>query len=131
MNGCLYAGVFAESINAGVTTTATLDNVSIYRALNLTADLPQFVTQNDGLNVSVYPNPGNGEMTLSVMGAPERNLHLEVTDMMGRMVRNIELPEGSIFTHSINLSNEPAGVYYLRLRSETGVISVQRVLVQQ
>jgi len=56
---------------------------------------------------------------------------LEVTDMMGRIVRNLELPEGALFTYPLDLSSEPAGVYFLRLRSENGVESVQRIVVQE
>ena len=130
MSGCIYAGLFAESINGSVTTTATFDNVSIFRAQNLAAGLQQFATPLDGLSVSVYPNPTSGEMTLSVAGAPERNLQLDVTDAFGRVVRSVELPEGAVFTYPLDLSSEPAGVYYLRLRSEAGVESMQRVLVQ-
>jgi len=70
-------------------------------------------------------------LTLSVAGAPERNLQLEVMDMMGKMVRNIALPEGSVFTQPLDLSDQPAGVYYLRLRSGNGVESVQRIVVQE
>jgi len=130
MTGCIYAGLFAESINNNVETNVSFDNVSITGTQNLaggTSSTPAL----DGLRVSVYPNPGNGEMTLSVTGAPDRNLQLEVTDMMGRIVRNIELPEGAVFNYPLDLSSEPAGVYFLRLRSENGVENVQRVVVQQ
>jgi len=105
--------------------------VSIFRAQNLAAGLQQFATPQNGLSVSVYPNPSNGDMTLSIAGVPERNLQLEVTDALGRIVRNIALPEGAVFTHPLDLSSEPAGVYYLRLRSEIGVETVQRIVVQK
>jgi len=131
MNGCIYAGLFAESINASVTTTATFDNVSIIGGAPALGATTQPASALDGMTVSVYPNPNSGEMTLSVAGAPERNLQLEVTDMMGRIVRNIELREGAVFTYPLDLSDEPAGVYFLRLRSEAGVESVQRIVVQQ
>jgi len=131
MTGCIYAGIFAESINVNVTTDASFDNVTILGGTQPLGAAPQQVSALDGLSVSVYPNPGNGYMTLSVVGAPERNLQLEVMDMMGRIVRNIELPEGAVFTHPLDLSNEATGVYFLRLRSENGVESVQRIVVQQ
>jgi len=131
MGGCLYAGLFAESINANVETNVSFDNVSITGTQNLAGGIPPFASSLDGLSVFVYPNPGNGHMALSVAGAPERNLQLEVTDMIGRIVRNVELPEGEAFTYPLDLSSEPAGVYFLRLRSENGVESVQRIVVQQ
>jgi hypothetical protein len=133
MSGCIYAGVFAESINASVTTTAAFDNISINGVIPtlLGANIHHTAISLDGLTASVYPNPTSGEMTLSVAGAPERNLQLEVTDALGRMVRSVELPEDAMFTYPLDLSNEASGVYYLRLRSESGVVNVQRIVVQE
>jgi len=131
MGGCIYAGLFAESINNNVETNVSFDNVTILGGTPLLGATTQPVVALDGLSVSVYPNPGSGDMTLSVTGAPERNLQLEVTNALGRIVRNIALPEGAVFTYPLDLSSEPAGVYYLRLRSENGVESVQRVVVQE
>jgi len=131
MVGCIYAGLFAESINANVETTASFDNVTVLGGTqNLGSPQQGVVPALDGLSVSVFPNPSNGALTLSVAGAPERNLQLEVMDMMGKMVRNIALPEGSVFTYPLDLSDQPAGVYFLRLRSENGVENVQRIVVQ-
>ncbi|NUO00481.1 MAG: T9SS type A sorting domain-containing protein, partial [Saprospiraceae bacterium] len=131
MTGCIYAGIFAESINVNVTTNASFDNVTIIGGTQPLGAALQPVSALNDLSMSVYPNPGNGYMTLSVAGASERNLQLEVMDMMGRIVRNIALPEGEVFTYPLDLTNEATGVYFLRLRSENGVESVQRVVVQE
>jgi len=132
MTGCIYAGLFAESINVNVETTASFDNVTVLGGTqNLGSPQIGVVPALDGLSVSVFPNPSNGALTLSVAGAPERNLQLEVMDMMGKMVRSTALPEGTIFTYPLDLSDQPAGVYFLRLRSENGVENVQRIVVQQ
>jgi len=138
MGSCLYVGMFAESINVNTTTTASFTNVSIGVGVAPLAGSPDETLAEsiaktpslDNLKVSVYPNPSDGHMTLSVVGAPEQRLQLEVTDALGRIVRNIALPEGDVLTYPLDLDNQPAGVYYLRLRSENGVESVQRIVVQ-
>ncbi len=131
MAGCIYAGMFAESINVNVTTDASFDNVTVIGSNPTFGATAPVASALDGLSVSVYPNPGNGVMTLSVKGAPETNLRLEVMNALGSLIRDVELPEGAAFTYPLDLSNEAAGVYYLRLRSESGVENVQRVVIQQ
>ena len=131
MSGCIYAGLFAESINGNVETTASFGDVSIIgNSSSLGSSVQNLVPALDGLEVSVYPNPNNGEVTLAVKGTEDRPLNLKVMDAFGKIIRNIELNEGAAFNYSLDLSGEPAGIYYLRLRSESGVENVQRVVVQ-
>ena len=135
MNGCIYAGLFSESINASAPTTVTFDNVSIIRPnSNLSIELAQPANLNDQtpqLDMNIYPNPGNGEMTLTVQSATDRPLNLKVMDAFGKIIRNIELNEGTAFNYSLDLSGEPAGIYYLRLRSDDGEENVQRIVLQR
>ena len=131
MSGCIYAGLFAESINTNVETTANFDNVSIIGgSSSLGSSVQNLAPALDGLEVLVYPNPNNGEMTLAVKGTEDRTLNLKVMDAFGKIIRNIELNEGAAFTYPLDLTGEPAGVYYLRLRSESGVENVQRIVLQ-
>ena len=130
MTGCIYAGIFAESINTNVETTASFDNVSITGGTpGFSANAPDFTPSLNGLEVSVYPNPSNGDMTLAVQSATDGSLNLTVVDALGRVVRNIELNEGAVFNYSLDLSKEAAGIYYLRLRSENGEANVQRIVI--
>jgi len=130
MTGCIYAGIFAESINTNVETTASFDNVSITGGTpGFSANAPSVTPSLNGLEVSVYPNPSNGEMTLAVQSETDRSLNLTVVDALGRVVRNIELNEGAVFNYQLDLSKEPAGIYYLRLRSESGEANVQRIVI--
>jgi len=130
MTGCIYAGIFAESINTNVETTASFDNVSITGGTpGFSANALDFTPSLNGLEVSVYPNPSNGDMTLAVQSETDRSLNLTVVDALGRIVRNIELNEGAVFNYSLDLSKEAAGIYYLRLRSENGEANVQRIVI--
>lgn len=69
-------------------------------------------------------------MDMQLSGAWDE-LQLEISNALGRLVRRFTLPETGIFNHELDLSGEPAGVYYLHLHSESGVESVQRVVVQK
>jgi len=132
MTGCIYAGLFAESINNNVETATSFGNVSIIGGTTpaLSSQVQNFTPASDALEVSVYPNPSSGEMTLAVQSPKVHPLTLTVMDALGRIVRNIELAEGINLSYPLDLSSEPAGIYYLHLRSKEGLEQVQRIVLQ-
>ena len=44
---------------------------------------------NEGVTVSLFPNPGHGQFTLRVSGTSQ-TYSVSVTDMLGNVVRRIE-----------------------------------------
>ncbi len=80
-------------------------------------------------NVTVYPNPGNGQFTLQIRNYELGIRNVEVFNVLGEQVysqSNIQnpRPNGSAgrATFKINLGSQPAGVYFYRVLSETGVV---------
>lgn len=75
--------------------------------------LPVARSMVSGKQVSIYPNPTNGELTIQIKSEePVMDAKAEVYDMQGRIVFAKEkLTE---FT-SIDISTEPAGNYLLRV----------------
>ncbi|MBC7937558.1 MAG: T9SS type A sorting domain-containing protein [Rhizobacter sp.] len=73
-------------------------------------------TQEQGLQVNVYPNPVVGAIAkLNIVSDKKVKLNLVVVDMNGRIVTSIPLniPAGNTF-EPINLSGLASGVYQLR-----------------
>jgi hypothetical protein len=56
--------------------------------------------------LSIYPNPNNGEFTL----VTETEMLLEITDQLGRLVKTIEVKKGQ---NEINLTGITQGIYLL------------------
>ncbi len=80
------------------------------------------VSENESMNINVYPNPAEGFVNVKAEGL--RNV--ELIDVMGRIIsRN----ESSETTTTIDLSNLTSGIYFLRIMTENGV-SLQRVEVK-
>ncbi len=67
----------------------------------------------------LFPNPSPGIFQLEMEGLQERELELRVTDQHGRQLwyRQLEAP-GQTFNTQLDLSAEPAGVYWVVLKGE-------------
>jgi len=88
----------------------------------------------DGINdnsaqIVVYPNPNNGQFTIesSVGGASS----VEIYNILGEKVftRNLSTTKG---TNTINVSNQPNGVYLYRIISDNGnLLGEGRISIQK
>ncbi len=120
MTGCIHAGLFSESINASVTTTATFDNVSIFHATpNLSVAGGQIAANLDGqlpeLNAEVYPNPTEGRVTVSFSEASESRANIRVFNALGEQVFMKQTITMNAATEQLDLSELPDGVYTLQI----------------
>ncbi len=72
---------------------------------------------------SLFPNPNTGSFTLSgtMNATQDKEVSLEVTDMLGRTVyTGTTLPQNGTVRAEIKLGTEAAGSYLLRVNTETG-----------
>jgi len=93
---------------------------------------PNFVTVSGGvgineknnLNVSVSPNPNNGEFTLEMNSGKSMVADLKITNMTGVTVYQLNgLAINGQLTRQIKLENAAAGTYFLTVRNgETNVV---------
>jgi hypothetical protein len=86
---------------------------------------PELVSLNSNLleNIEIYPNPSNGQ--IHVKNAPDGST-IEITDMLGKVVLAKNLNSS---VESINLSNQPDGVYFYTIKSADGVSSSTKRIV--
>jgi len=100
-----------------------------------TVDITLVITsiQNIENNIfEIYPNPSNG--ILNILGsnrAGEGLLGLEITDITGQIIytRGIVLNDmPSDVPLQIDLSNKPKGVYFLTIKTETGVYTDKLII---
>jgi hypothetical protein len=115
---------------------ATIDTISIpsHFTLELGCDDSNIMAAlNDSLPFiieSIQPNPAQNEITVTLLGTVQPTI--EIYDVLGRTVAIF--PPSSFIPHhsffSVDVSNVPSGVYYLRLTSngyvQTRSISVER-----
>ena len=79
--------------------------------------------------VSVYPNPANGQVAIELPAALTRTaVTATLVDALGRVVRQQVLLAG-LATHTLPLANLATGVYALRLNTSAGML-VKKLVVE-
>ncbi|MBU0488580.1 MAG: T9SS type A sorting domain-containing protein, partial [Bacteroidetes bacterium] len=67
--------------------------------------------------VSIYPNPGNGLITLNIRGANQSVIPVEVKDVAGKLLFSTQLDGvGASYTRQLDLTHLAEGVYFLELQ---------------
>jgi PKD repeat protein len=97
----------------GCTGVSTV-TVPVYR--NSTAGLDETL-------VKVYPNPSNGLVNIDLGGLDENAVKVEVYASSGQLVKTISQPGQANL--SIDLGTEPAGIYLLKVHTETAVYAAR------
>ena len=93
-------------------------NVCVRIVYNGTNNLPE----GNG-NVALYPNPTKGNVTIEAAGMSR----ITVVSVLGQVVYDTEISED---VYTLNMSQFTAGMYMVRIYSESGV-TVKRVTVMQ
>jgi len=75
---------------------------------------------NDELQITVYPNPTNGE--LKIENGKWKVENVEIMDVIGRIVETRLIASLQDYTTIINISHLPSGIYFLRIQMENGVV---------
>ena len=81
---------------------------------------------NTGSRSIVYPNPSTGKMQLVVSDVP--NAAVKVYNIMGRTVYSELLIEDQL---TIDLSKEPAGIYFYELLSNQGIVETGKIVIRK
>ena len=97
-------------------TRSGLSSFSPFGVWSPTIMLPTAATRRPTA-VAVVPNPGTGRFELVNSQAAHAPLQGVVIDVLGKEVLRVAQPAGSART-SFDLSNQPAGLYLLRLTGE-------------
>lgn len=130
MNNCIQVGLFSESINANVTTTAVFDNVSVTGGVvPLAAPTNGFTGTTITPDFLVYPNPSNGKMTIDLGAYGDRSVRLELYNAQGAIVKTMNLDAAESITFPLDLTAFPDGVYLLRGTTDGIPDATKRIII--
>lgn len=75
--------------------------------------------------VRIYPNPNGGLFTIAIP-AEMKSVNVTISDALGRIVKRVNITERLT---SVNLENQPTGVYYVTMTGEQ-TTNTQRIIVK-
>ena len=102
-----------------------LDNINLYNSL--ITNVKDIDNRN---NISVYPNPSSGNVTLNLFSAIKENYHLEIFNAIGKKIYSEQLIDfnGSL-KKEINLMSFGKGLYILNFTNNRKTNSI-KVIIQ-
>jgi hypothetical protein len=86
------------------------------------------VENNSSVNMSIYPNPTLGNITLTVSGIDEK-VKLSILTTHGQVIFNDEFyATYNGINRDLDLSSYPKGIYFIRLSTDNS-INVKKVIL--
>ena len=82
--------------------------------------------------LSIIPNPAHSAFEISFINLSAESVELKIYDMTGREVQSIvnSKAESGHYTFGIDISAQPAGVYYARINAGQTLETIKLVLVK-
>lgn len=81
------------------------------------------------ISVKAYPNPTTGDVAVDWNVPTRQAIEIQLINAEGRIIRHItRQTTGQLQTELLKLSNQPAGVYYLRLATPKNGVLTQKIV---
>jgi len=116
-----YGDFTINHLKKGEYTLAYFDHSYPDTLTTLIADSCQSISginrvYNSSINFQVYPNPTNGIITVKGVENKSGKLTIQLYNVLGQMIYSTSpMVINSYFETSIDLSNKPAGTYFVKL----------------
>ncbi len=107
-----------------VTYTVIAEN-GIEQDWTITVTVAVGIANLSANQISIYPNPSNGIFTIQNFTNSQIQ-NLIITDITGKIIKQFTI-YNSQFT--INISNQPAGIYFLKINSNDGIYT-EKIIIQ-
>jgi hypothetical protein len=126
-------GEFTKRIGAGeyyviISTWAPPQTVDYL--LNMSFEEGSGINDNSlASSLTVYPNPTNGQFTVSISNAEATDLTVELVNISGQVVYRNEVKAVYTYNEDIDASEFAKGVYYLKV-NDGSEVKVEKVVIQ-
>lgn len=91
-------------------------NIDLAKRQPQVGNFPKSV-DNEEKSVSVYPNPSNGMVYITLSGFKGKRTELRVMNVIGNVIHREILTDNETTRKDLNLSNLASGLYYIKLQT--------------
>ena len=124
LDDSLIGGLYVINTTTGAATLiANLGD--LFAGLAIPYDYTVGIREEDPNQVKIYPNPSDGFIHLD-LDENCTDCYVEVFNLLGVSVYSTTISESM----TIDLSNNPAGIYFLSLRNKESVLGVKKVIIK-
>ncbi|HTF04934.1 MAG TPA: T9SS type A sorting domain-containing protein [Bacteroidia bacterium] len=89
------------------------------------------IQDNDLANtLSIYPNPNNGQFTVSFEFAEQKDVVVEMIDVSGRVISSLNQENVLTFKQELGDGELADGIYFVRITTADGVVT-KKIVVQK
>ena len=107
---------FTDLPNGNYTVTVQDENGCTKESIQLSINFTNTNELDFDINFDLFPNPTQGQLTLILNQATDKDLTLRIFDVAGKLAQEIRLEKSGIqLQENINVSNLPAGSYEVML----------------
>jgi hypothetical protein len=114
----------------GQTHTVTITDDSLCTATATASIISGLIEAGIEGDVSIYPNPNNGNFQLSLEGVNAGEYNLTVTNIIGQVVYQNVVNVNGNYNGNVELSNMQNGIYFMEIANNNGEKSVIRFIVK-
>jgi len=117
--------------NSGETVTVIAFGPCSSDTASFTFDVSQISVDEDFLDgtLSIYPNPTRGLFNVEFATASATNVEISIVNMVGQVISNEVVTVNGLYNNQFDLSNESAGVYFIKFTTDEGVLT-ERITVE-
>jgi hypothetical protein len=115
--------VLVDGTSVGAVSGYTFSNVTSNHTIEATFKAKGVnIEETNIAGITVFPNPTDGELTIGHEICDNEICDIKIFDVMGRIVFQLSTLNSQLSTQ-IDISIFPAGVYFIRITTEEGIIT--------
>ena len=85
------------------------------------------IDENDILENAVYPNPTEGVFHIDLNKIKDGSAEIDIMDAKGNIVRSVKVNANSVDLLTMDITNQPNGIYYVVITSDTQRYTVKTI----